>query len=176
MFNLVRSRLSQDNYSVQRRNQSNSNKMHKGLKDRRSIQSSSAAVERQKRRTLSYLPLIDRLYGDHYVDTSNLYYDDAFYPLMEEKQSYGGGGGYSTGCCGSSGSSSILKALLLSILIPLALLLALGILLLFATALKTYGSCLLGMNVTINGTIYYCTGLFGGLGGFGSFGGINIIR
>ena len=142
------------------------------------LRSPSSEVERHQRR-IYYShrhPFIERRYGDYYGDASDstYFYDDG-YPLphsssIEERQSYGGGGGYSTstGCCGSSKSSSlstILKYLLLAILIPMALLLSLTILFLFATALRTYTSCLLGNNVTVSGVIYNCGGLFGGFGG-----------
>ena len=143
------------------------------------LKSTHSSVQRFQRRIYNryrHYPLILRCIGDYYDDPNQYLYDDEFvsHHPIEERQSYSGGGGYypstSSGCCGTSSSSSslssILRALLLSILIPMALLLSLTILFLFAAALRSYTSCLLGSNVTVNGIVYNCGGLFGGIGGF----------
>ena len=151
------------------------NNIHKN-----NVKSTKTTAQRFQRRIYNRFhqyPLIVRRIGDYYDEPNQYLYDDglAHHFPIEDRQSYSGGGGYypssSSGCCGASSYSSsslstILRALLLSILIPMALLLSLTILFLFATALRTYTSCLLGSNVTINGVVYNCGGLFGGIGGF----------
>ena len=136
-----------------------------------------ALANRPQRKVIHhYLPIHRHYYTDHIVQSSNDDYEEPNPPSMLERQSYGGGGGgYEEGCCDASyfNLSAIIRALLLAILVPLALLFSFTLLFLLATTLKNYAACLLGFNVTVNGVVYNCTGI----SGFGSFGGsVNIIR